>query len=146
MNRKAHDFKRVTSIMMVALSCLIILVHAIVPHHHHDVRGLEGFVFEDEVGCCCDSECHHHDGDSHHPFDICKLQELLSHLVLSNKREEIQIVVAITSFPIPYFEGVEEERFVAHTPQPVCYERFAAHLPHDVSQEPGGLRAPPSAV
>lgn len=70
---------------MMVLACAIIMLHAIVPHHHDD--------------CCAAPECfffsehHHHHaehGDEHHghaPFDMCQLQNLLSHLVLSTRQE-----------------------------------------------------------
>lgn len=58
-----------------------------------------GIVFESEVNChcgdaCCEehdhahSDCCHHDGNSKHPFDFCKLQDLLSHLVLNTKDDK----------------------------------------------------------
>lgn len=74
--------------IMVSVACAIILLHAIVPHHHHDCCGAKGFVFETEVTCHCDVD--HHDVDhhhSHHPFDICWLQDMLSHLVIASYDE-----------------------------------------------------------
>lgn len=65
-----------------------------------------GIVFESEVNChcsdaCCEehdhshSDCCHHDGDSKHPFDLCQLQELLSHLVLNTKDDKVLLPVLI---------------------------------------------------
>lgn len=68
---------------LMLLACSIIMLHAVVPHHHHCCADELGFVFEDEVECHCDGDHHH----SHHPFDTCKLQDLLSHLVLTTKDE-----------------------------------------------------------
>lgn len=104
-----HEIKRILSITMISLSCLIILVHAFVPHHHHDSDGELGIVFEDEVACHCDASCdlhHDHDGASHHPFDICKLQELLSHLVLTTKEDESTWVVA-ADIELPMLLNIE---------------------------------------
>lgn len=69
--------------MMVLVACAIILLHAVVPHHHHDCEGAAGIVFESEAACHCD--CSHHECDhrSHHPFNICGLQDMLSHLVIA---------------------------------------------------------------
>lgn len=80
---------------MTILACAIILLHATVPHHHHDCADLAGFVFETEINCHCSHE-HHADGRSHdcddhhsdHPFDICHLADMLSHLVLSTKEDD----------------------------------------------------------
>lgn len=79
---------------MVSLACAIILMHAVVPHHHDDCCG--------EVECFFCSEhhhdhCCHHDGDSHHPFDICKIQEMLSHLVLTTRDDEAQLAEMIVA-------------------------------------------------
>ncbi|MBQ5975416.1 MAG: hypothetical protein IJL48_06895 [Bacteroidales bacterium] len=66
------------------MACAIILLHAMVPHHHHDCEGMAGLVFETEMACHCD--CDHHDCDhhhSHHPFNTCGLQDMLSHLVIA---------------------------------------------------------------
>ena len=73
---------------MVSLACAIILLHAVVPHHHADdcLGGECFFCTEHHHG-----HCHHHhsDGDGHSPLDCCKLQEMLSHLVLSTKDDEL---------------------------------------------------------
>ena len=81
--------KHLVAKVMISLACAVIMLHAVVPHHHHDCCGEVGFVFENEMACHCDESCHdmdceHHHGHSHHPFDICLLQDMLSHLTLSN--------------------------------------------------------------
>lgn len=78
---------------LTTLACAIILLHAVVPHHHHDCDGEVGIVFETELGCHhhhphhadANGECNHH---SDHPFDICRLADMLSHLVLNTKDDE----------------------------------------------------------
>ena len=55
---------------MISLACAIIMLHAVVPHHHHDCCEAKGLVFETEVACHCESN--HHECDhrhSHHPFN-----------------------------------------------------------------------------
>lgn len=95
---------------MMVLAGAIILMHAMVPHHHHDCDCDFGLVFENEVACHCDEEmalmplaencetdndgCCHHDEHSHHPLDFCLLQDLLSHLVLSNKDDETYLALS----------------------------------------------------
>lgn len=76
--------------IMVSVACAVIMLHAVVPHHHHDCCNAMGLTFETELACHCD--CNHHldcnhsndcDHHSHHPFNICLLQEMLSRLVIS---------------------------------------------------------------
>lgn len=123
--------KQLFAKLTISLACLIIFIHAVVPHHHHD-EDVEGFVFETELLCQCENEdlpcvehhCHHHDGDceeqgSRHPFDICKLQDLLSHLVLSSERKHLliptnppaQIIFIPHSLEIENLGLAEEEAF-----------------------------------
>lgn len=137
-----HEIKQILSIAMVSLSCLIILVHAFVPHHHHDCEEEMGFVFENEMACHCDADCDHHhdhDGASHHPFDICKLQELLSHLVLTTKEDESTWVVAadielpeLLNIEVPVFDLVPRQTRTIRT-----------ELPPDPLLSFSALRAPP---
>lgn len=68
---------------MISLACAIIMLHAVVPHHHHDCHNAIGLTFETEVGCHCDSNHHHDHRHTHHPYNICLLQDMLSHLEFS---------------------------------------------------------------
>ena len=70
---------------MIMVACAIIMLHAVVPHHHHDCHDVKGLTFETEVACHCDLDHNHHNCEhhSHHPFNICLLQEMLSRLVIS---------------------------------------------------------------
>lgn len=73
----SKPFKNI-SIMMNILACAIIMLHAIVPHHHHDCTDKFGLVFETEIACHCDEFCtdcpHHESQQQHHPSNLCKLQ------------------------------------------------------------------------
>ena len=87
--------KHLAAKIIITLACSIILVHAIVPHHHHDCAEGTGFVFETEINCHCSHHHHSHDCSqgcdrhhSDHPFDICRLADMLSHLVLNTKEDE----------------------------------------------------------
>ena len=99
------DMRKFVSKLMVALSCCIIMMHAVVPHHHHDSCGEGGFVFENEVACECADEvpacehhhCHHHHDGSRHPLNHCKLQDLLSHLVIGHKLDETYLALKTVS-------------------------------------------------
>ena len=75
--------------ILVCLACAVIMLHAVVPHHHH-----EGC----EVAECCFLHHHHDDHEEHEgngPFDFCKLQDMLSHLVLSTKDDDSLIAAMI---------------------------------------------------
>lgn len=92
-NYNIHVMRHLSAKIAITLACAIILLHAVVPHHHHDCTGEVGFIFETEINCHC-SHHHHdctHDCDNHHsdhPFDICRLADMLSHLVLNSKEDE----------------------------------------------------------
>ena len=67
-------------------ACAIIMLHSVLPHHHHDSGSLTGFVYENEIGC----HCHHEHGTPpHHHDGCCKLQYLLSQLVISTKDDKV---------------------------------------------------------
>lgn len=84
--------------ILSSLAVSIILMHAMVPHHHHDCCGGRGFVFENEVACHCNgdymcgNDCCDHEG-SNHPLNRCRLQDLLSKLVISQKSDELLSVL-----------------------------------------------------
>jgi hypothetical protein len=94
--------RHLTAKIMITLACAIILLHAIVPHHHHDCADVVGFVFETEINCHCSHQHHshdcNHDCDDHHsdhPFDICHLADMLSHLVLNTKEDDNLIALVV---------------------------------------------------
>lgn len=100
-SRMYHNMKSFAAKFLMVLACCIIMLHAVVPHHHHDCCGESGFVFESEVSCGCNCDdpvceehhCHHHDGESHHPLNHCKLQDLLSHLIIGHKLDETYLAL-----------------------------------------------------
>ncbi|MBO4752805.1 MAG: hypothetical protein J5526_08730 [Bacteroidales bacterium] len=69
-------------VLMAAAWCIIML-HSVVPHHHHDCCD-GGLVFENELDC----QCEHHNHDCDHHDGSCKLQDLLSQLVISTKDDK----------------------------------------------------------
>lgn len=74
--------KNLVTKVIFSLACVIIMLHSFVPHHHDECCGVSECFF-------C-SEHHHHHTDHHEdgePFDMCELQHLLSHLVLSSRHE-----------------------------------------------------------
>lgn len=75
---------KLLSKILITCACSIILMHAVVPHHHHECCG------ETDLFFTCQ---HHHSHDEDHdcgslPFDVCKLQEMLAHLIISNNDDE----------------------------------------------------------
>lgn len=94
--------KRLSAKIMITLACAIIMLHAIVPHHHHDCAEEVGLVFETELNCHCSHQHQTHgctnDCDDHHsdhPFDFCRLADMLSHLVLNTKADEHMMAQAV---------------------------------------------------
>lgn len=89
-----HYMKHLMAKICILTACAVIMLHAVVPHHHHDCEEGVGLVFETELYCHCDSGYDRHGCDrhhSHHPFDICLLQELLSHLVFTTSDDHLSL-------------------------------------------------------
>ena len=85
--------KRTTAIIFLILANFIILAHAVVPHHHHYHDDI--YYIHNHADDCCNSsiffslthdsdDCSHDDSEK----DFCKLQDLLSKLVLNTKERE----------------------------------------------------------
>lgn len=152
---KTLEMRRVISIVMIALANIIILVHAVVPHHHHDCRGIEGLVFENELTCSCNegecrechtSDCHRHRHRSQHPFGNCKLQDLLSKLVL-NSRDEKLLVFSLQA-PVFDFYNVDFQQINITVPEMELLVSGdvsrGEEIPLNESRNSNALRAPPA--
>lgn len=138
---------------MVMVACAIIMLHAVMPHHHHDCDDAMGITFETELACHCDCDHNHHDCDhhSHHPFNICLLQEMLSHLVISTSDDELLSSALIkaesNSFIVLAIPGLQSEGLMPMLPTRLVWwpsgttPLFAAPTSGAV-----GLRAPPAMV
>lgn len=79
--------RNIGAVGMIMAACFIIVLHSVVPHHHHDCWD-GGLVFENELECHCD----HHDHDCDHHDGCCKLQDLLSQLVISTKDDKWLVI------------------------------------------------------
>ena len=136
---------------MITLACCIIMLHSFVPHHHHDCSCEPGFVFENELAChcndegCCDDPAHHH--HSQHPFDVCKLQELLSQLVL-NTKEDKSFFFQPHQLTLPDLYAACLSCSAAVSPVRCCsnisWQCFHAAVPVSPTLLSPALRAPPS--
>lgn len=128
--------------MMVA-ACVVIMLHAFVPHHHDD--------------CCGEVECfffsaHHHSHQNHadeHPSDACKLQDMLSHLVLSTRDENTLLADIMASEAQDYLQlYVPDMQCVlplAVLPiHVVSWQAYRAALPAVPVMGMTPLRAPPA--
>lgn len=148
-----HSMKRLVAIIMVYLACAVIMLHAVVPHHHHDCCGTVGLVFENEACCHCDEACHdtaceHHDGHhSHHPFDICLLQEMLSHLTLTTNDDEYCLAALIKAeandFFVLFSPVLQPEEGLPPAPEPDYWPSEAVALYAGYTLDAASLRAPP---
>jgi len=122
--------KHLTAKISILIACAIIMLHAVVPHHHHDCEEGAGLVFETELCCHCDSDCSHHDCDhrhSHHPFDICLLQELLSHLVFSTSDDHFSMASLMKTVASNYWFPALAAFFP--TPQVPILPEIKVHQP-----------------
>ena len=138
--------KRKAAILFIMLANFIILAHAVVPHHHHH----EDIYSYHDTGCCNssilfslthdDDDCSHDDSER----ETCKLQDLLSKLVLNTKERESFVAAVESDFQdyyianllLPDIDVVQE---VSHT----GYRQYNEHVPENHAATCPLLRAPP---
>lgn len=138
---------------MITVACTIIMLHAVVPHHHHDCHEAKGLTFETEVACHCDCDHNHHDcgHHSHHPFNVCLLQEMLSHLVISTSDDELLSAALIkaesNSFILLAIPGLQIQQLMPLLPTRLVW-RSSGTTPLFSASASGAiaLRAPPIGV
>ena len=139
--------KRKMAILFIVLANFIILAHAVVPHHHHH----EDIYFHHNAGGCCnssvlfsfthnDDDCSHNDSER----ETCKLQDLLSKLVLNTKERENFIAAVESDFQDYYIANL----FLSDTDvlQEVTYTKYRQyneHVPKSCVETCLSLRAPP---
>lgn len=154
---KVLKMRYIASVVMLVLANIIILVHAVVPHHHHDCRGADGFVFENELTCSCDesecgecheTDCHEHHRHTHHPFGNCKLHDLLSKLVLNTKDEKF--LSASLQLPVFDFSNAGFQQIKMSVPETEVFVSKAVpaneRIPDGTHCLSCALRAPPAAL
>ena len=140
---------------MIRTACAVILLHAMVPHHHHDCADEAGIVFETELNCHCNHQHYSHDCsndcDEHHsdhPFDCCRLADMLSHLVISNKEDEHLLAIAIQGEMSDLMAALLPESMVVSVPTGCPHSLYsyaftAWALPLPPLSGGNSLRAPP---
>ena len=132
--------------IFITLACVIIMLHAVVPHHHHDGCG--------EVECFfCEHHHHGHDDDHGHGglFDLCKLQDMLSHLVLTTKDDETYFAALVKAEAHELFVlAMPAQLFVMTAPERAAIIPwglpFTAAIPSAPVSGATSLRAPPVLV
>ena len=139
--------KRTAAIIFLILANFIILVHAVVPHHHHYHDDI--YYIHNHADDCCNSsiffslthdsdDCSHDDSEK----DFCKLQDLLSKLVLNTKEREAFITALEADFQDYYIAQLlmsdMEQEVEQHT-----YKPYIFYLPHSEVVALPLLRAPP---
>ena len=137
--------KKGFSLAMICLALLLYMLHAAVPHHHHQ----EAICFHLHCLEHCDGE-HHHDGACHHHSpDECQIFSSLAVTVNDDKQQEISSsiendtdhqyhvnisIIPSTDFAIsPIFT-----HFFHYVVRDELLWRFLQKIPN-------GLRAPPVA-
>ncbi|MDR1738976.1 MAG: hypothetical protein LBR66_09225 [Candidatus Symbiothrix sp.] len=138
--------QQMLSIVMMLSVNMLILTHAVIPHHHH--HGIPHFVLcenhaEDATDCCCHSDLptgNNHcqleqpldfflaQHDDHHHCVICCLHHTHSPL--------LQAVLLSFSYDLTALKTQEPLRF------PPYLISYTGNLPSDAC----GLRAPPSKL
>ena len=148
-----HSMKHLLAKIMTTMACAIIFLHAVVPHHHHDCGEESGLIFETEITCHCSHHHHSDDGNEHsdHPFGICHLADMLSHLVLNTKEDE-QLFSLLVKAEAHDLLSVALPATGLTCCEPVCHRR----LYYPVDRTPAlpvsplacgqGLRAPPAVA
>lgn len=85
--------KQLLEKFMIIVACSVLLMHAILPHHHHDIATLAGWSCKNEVTC---QQNEHPVPDQNiriqhqclqHTDSTCAIQDALSHLVISQRYE-----------------------------------------------------------
>lgn len=158
-NHIARQICQLCAMIFISLSVSIVLLHSVVPHHHHDQCDGDkawSMVCEEELLCHCDEgatshgeSSHHHDG--HQPFDLCSLQKLLSHLVLTTQDDRIHLLathhVAASHHATSHFSDVQAATPATLPTVTVTDGKDARRQPrtvlHDAMAQALSLRAPP---
>lgn len=138
--------KRKAAILFIMLANFIILAHAVVPHHHHH----EDIYSHHDTGCCNssilfslthdDDDCSHDDSER----ETCKLQDLLSKLVLNTKERESFVAAVESDFQDYYIADlllydIDIVQVLAYT----RYGQYNEHVPENHAVTCLSLRAPP---
>lgn len=90
--------KRTLSILMLLMANVLILAHAVIPHHHHDKVAVAIEHFWEEG----DAHHHSHDGEAHHhdgPED-CFLTEALEEALVKDAFSEIEPLLIAPQLPL----------------------------------------------
>ena len=139
--------KRKTAIVFIVLANFIILAHAVVPHHHYH----DDIYSHHDKGCCNSSilfsfghnadDCSHDDSER----EACKLQELLSKLVLNTKERENFVAALESDFQDYYIANLLLPNMdVMPQIYKVTYTPYGVALPQNGAVSSPSLRAPPS--
>lgn len=144
--------KRIPAAFFILLANMVLFVHAVVPHHHHDSDlCFDTFVAEhtSHENCCstaCNAGQHQHDS-SDEESDSC----MLSHIVaLFNGDIKQNIRAHISSHDLvnnAFLFAIESsESSSVSNPHFFIEIVFNDHIPiyHSLASQAFGLRAPPS--
>ena len=134
-------FRRITALGFLFLAHAILLVHALIPHHHHnDSICLEPANHQ--------NACALHENGQHHPHSeavVCLLQNTL---FLPSQHEKMVVREYPAPIHNPLFHGYAlvprpEAGIEAPSPLPIINSPFSAALSGRSFLSSQGLRAPP---
>lgn len=142
--------RKAFAIFFILCANIILLAHAVIPHHHHD--SIACFVIPIETDKHHD--CDHHDAENHHQHDTecdgdcCLLNDLLAIVPDGYKQEQLFCCPA-SEQPIPSdinFAGLLSGQDQVHECTLNVFKE-PPFLIYSASYTPGsinGLRAPPT--
>lgn len=151
--------------IMVFLACSVVILHAMVPHHHMSC-GIEGSYIaapHTHYGMCdSDDDCfelkcmagvdsdkehrvlHHQHETGEYPISHCKLQDLLTKSLLNHNEYDIYTAIICDAVLDLFFDELSQEILVALLPMATCeWGEYVAILPTQGVLSDAPLRAPP---
>jgi hypothetical protein len=136
--------KRIIAIGFISLATMIIMAHAIIPHHHHD--GIP-VALSSEI-CQAKNECHCHDADyahSHnHPSEDCNINDFYFRLENERLSKSFNVVdfSQALDFGMLFYENpilkVAEHVNLPFREKPYIESNHTVYITQSL-----GLRAPP---
>jgi len=144
--------KRILAAFFIVMANMVLFVHAVVPHHHHDSNlCFDAIVAEQTLAdeCCdesCNSDAEHNQHDSDKASDDCMLSHIVALFngdIKQNIRATISSHDLINHVSLFALEGNENSRI--SNPHFFIEIVFNDHIPvyHSLASRAFGLRAPP---
>ena len=135
----------------MSFACLVMLAHAVVPHHHHDNMACFVLPMDSEDAhdhdCCDQEEDHQEKHDADHTNDCCLLNDILAIIPDSYKSENLTIDFSCDYYDISHYSSIisaseceqgHEISYRDFRQKPFLDNSYEVYATHSL-----GLRAPP---